>query len=130
MALHLHAATIVVPDYDEALGFYVDKAGFGCLADRDLGNGKRWVLVTPDENEGPAILLAKAHGARQERAVGNQTGGRVAFFLATSDFASDHARMIDRGVPFEEAPRHEAYGTVAVWSDPFGNRWDLVQLTA
>ena len=123
----LHAVTLVVPDYDDAIDFYTKKLRFDLIQDVDLGGGKRWVLVTPPSSEGAALLLAKADGAEQRSAIGNQTGGRVGFFLKTDDFARDHTDMLAKGVRFEEEPRHEPYGTVAVWQDPFGNRWDLIQ---
>lgn len=124
---HLHAVTLVVPSYDEGLEFYVGKMGFACVSDQDLGSGKRWVLVQPSGG-GASLLLARAVDAAQTAAIGNQTGGRVGFFLHSDDFKADHARLVDAGVIFEEAPRHEPYGSVAVFRDPFGNRWDLLQL--
>ncbi len=114
---------LVVPDYDAAIAFYVGRLGFRLLEDIAQG-AKRWVRVAPED--GTALLLARAEGPAQAAAVGNQTGGRVGFFLHTDDFARDHAAMLAAGVAFEEAPRHEPYGTVAVWRDPFGNRWDLI----
>jgi len=117
---------IVVPSYDEGLAFYVGKMGFDLIQDEDQGGGKRWVVVRPHQGAGCDILLAQAKGVDQEASIGNQTGGRVGFFLKTSDFVTDHARMIASGVQFEEEPRHEIYGSVAVFRDPFGNRWDLL----
>ena len=119
--------TLVVADYDEATRWYVDRAGFKLTSDTDLGGGKRWVTVEPAAG-GARLLLAKADGTRQVASIGNQTGGRVAFFLETDDFARDHATMLARGVEFREAPRHEPYGTVAVFADLYGNLWDLIQL--
>lgn len=116
---------LVVPDYDSAIDFYVGRLGFRLLEDTPLGPAKRWVRVAPEG--GPALLLAKADGARQQAAVGNQTGGRVFLFLETDDFPRDHAAMLAAGVVFEEAPRQESYGWVAVFRDPFGNRWDLLE---
>lgn len=124
----LSAVALVVPDYDEAIDFYVGKLGFTLLTDEDQGGGKRWVTVSP--GDGTALLLAKAKGPKQKAAIGNQTGGRVGFFLQTDDFNRDYAEMKAKGVAFEEAPRREAYGSVAVWRDPFGNRWDLLELKA
>ncbi|MCU1375260.1 MAG: extradiol dioxygenase [Actinomycetia bacterium] len=118
--------TLVVRDYDEAIRFYVDAVGFVLREDTDLGGGKRWVVVAPRDG-GTGLLLAKASGAEQEARVGDQTGGRVAFFLETADFAADHARMTAAGVRFLEEPRHEPYATVAVFEDLYGNRWDLLQ---
>jgi catechol 2,3-dioxygenase-like lactoylglutathione lyase family enzyme len=118
--------TLVVRDYDEAIRFYVDTIGFELREDTDLGGGKRWVVVAPPDG-GTGLLLARASGPEQEARVGDQTGGRVGFFLQTNDFAADHARMTAAGVRFLEAPRHEPYATVAVFEDLYGNRWDLLQ---
>ncbi|MGR3502879.1 VOC family protein [Pseudaestuariivita sp.] len=123
---HLHAVALLVPDYDAGLAFYVDTLGFELVSDEDQGGGKRWVLIRPPGGEA-CLLLARAVG-EQTRAIGNQFGGRVGLFLHTEDFARDHARMLAAGVTFEEAPRHEPYGTVAVFRDPWGTRWDLLQL--
>ena len=117
---------LVVADYHEAIRWYVDRAGFTLTSDVDLGGGKRWVTVEP-AGGGARLLLAKTDGAKQTASIGNQTGGRVAFFLETDDFARDHAAMLARGVEFREAPRHEPYGTVAVFADLYGNLWDLIQ---
>ncbi|WP_039018567.1 VOC family protein [Halocynthiibacter namhaensis] len=117
---------IVVPSYDEGIAFYVDQLGFDLVQDEDQGGGKRWVAVRPHGGAGSDILLAQTKGDDQHAAIGNQTGGRVGFFLKTSDFEADHARMLANGVIFEEDPRHEIYGSVAVFRDPFGNRWDLL----
>jgi catechol 2,3-dioxygenase-like lactoylglutathione lyase family enzyme len=127
MKQSLHAVTLVVPDYDAAINFYTATLDFILSKDIDLGGGKRWVLVTPPGSGEASLLLAKADGAEQEAAIGNQTGGRVGFFLETDDFQRDHAAMRAKGVHFEEEPRVEPYGKVAVWQDPFGNRWDLIQ---
>lgn len=127
MRQSLHAVTLVVPDYDAAIVFYTQVLNFTLAKDIDLGGSKRWVLVTPPGSDAGSLLLAKAEGPSQISAVGNQAGGRVGFFLETDDFARDHAAMLDAGVEFEESPRHEPYGSVAVWRDPFGNRWDLIQ---
>ena len=117
--------TLLVPDYDAGIAFYRDALGFDLVEDTDLGSGKRWVVVAPDN--GAALLLAKASDEAQEAAIGHQTGGRVSFFLHTDDFADTRARFKAAGVTFLESPRTEAYGTVAVFSDPFGNRWDLIE---
>ncbi|SER88860.1 VOC family protein [Rhizobium sp. NFR03] len=119
--------TLVVPDYDQAIAFYRDSLGFELLDDLDMGGGKRWVVLRPRGARETALLIAKAEGAAQVAAIGNQTGGRVAFFLHTDDFARDHAAMLTKGVTFLEEPRHEPYGIVAVFADPFGNLWDLLQ---
>lgn len=127
-------ATLVVDDYDAAIAFYVGVLGFELRADAAVGAvpgnpAKRWVEVAPHGAE-TGLLLAQAADAPQRQRVGDQTGGRVAFFLYTDDFARDHRRMTDAGVRFLEAPRHEPYGTVAVFEDPFGNRWDLLEPAA
>ncbi|MBO9097097.1 MULTISPECIES: VOC family protein [unclassified Rhizobium] len=122
--------TLVVDDYDAAKAFYCDALGFDCQQDEVQDDGKRWVVVRPPGTDGAALLLARAEGEDQRAAIGNQTGGRVGFFLKTSDFARDHAVMVVRGVAFLEAPRREIYGTVAVFADPYGNRWDLIEHSA
>jgi catechol 2,3-dioxygenase-like lactoylglutathione lyase family enzyme len=120
----ISALALVVPDYDEAIAFYTGTLGFRLTADIDQGR-KRWVTVTPPGG-GAALVLARADTPDQSAAIGRQAGGRVFLFLETDDFARDHAAMLAAGIRFEESPRHEAYGTVAVWQDPFGNRWDLI----
>jgi catechol 2,3-dioxygenase-like lactoylglutathione lyase family enzyme len=124
MPARISALALVVPDYDAAIAFYVGVLGFRLTEDIDQGR-KRWVTVEPPGG-GPRLVLARAEGAAQQCAIGNQTGGRVFLFLETDDFARDHAAMLAAGVHFEETPRHEPYGQVAVWQDPFGNRWDLI----
>lgn len=127
MTQKIATLALVVADYDEAIEFYRDKLGFSLLADTPLGPGKRWVLVAPPGGSGARLLLAQADGAEQLASVGNQTGGRVMLFLETDDFAGDFARMTEKGVTFLEAPRHEAYGSVAVFADLYGNKWDLIE---
>ncbi|MFJ2648310.1 VOC family protein [Streptomyces sp. NPDC087420] len=126
---HIALVTLVVADYDEALAFYTDKLGFELVEDTDRGDGSRWVVVRPGGAGTGAVslLLARAAGDTQRASVGAQTGGRVGFFLHTEDFAHDHARMLAAGVRFLEEPRHEPYGSVAVFEDLYGNRWDLLQ---
>ena len=121
------AVTLVVPDYDAAIAFYGGVLGFDIVEDTDLGGGKRWVLAAPPGGAGARLLLAKADGPDQQAAIGNQTGGRVFLFLETDDFARDHATMREAGVAFLEDSRDEPYGTVAVFADPFGNKWDLIE---
>jgi catechol 2,3-dioxygenase-like lactoylglutathione lyase family enzyme len=126
-AQRLFAVTLVVPDYQAALDFYVGKLGFRVIEDVDQGH-KRWIrIATPGDAGGLSLVLGRAEDDRQRAAIGDQTGGRVFLFLETDDFARDHAAMLAAGVGFEEAPRRESYGTVAVWHDPFGNRWDLLE---
>ncbi len=122
----LAAVSLLVRDYDEALAFYVGKLGFIVQEDRDLGGGKRWVLVAP-AGGGASLLLPRAVGSEQMSAVGRQAGGRVWLFLETDDFARDHAAFSAAGVRFREAPREEPYGVVAVFEDLYGNAWDLIQ---
>jgi uncharacterized glyoxalase superfamily protein PhnB len=98
------------------------------VEDTALGNGKRWVLVRPPNSQGTSLLLAQAATAEQASRIGNQTGGRVFLFLHTDDFWRDYQSMRERGVKFREEPREEAYGTVAVFEDLYGNKWDLLQL--
>ncbi|AMS40492.1 MULTISPECIES: VOC family protein [Aminobacter] len=119
--------SVVVADYDQAIAWYVGKLGLSLVEDVDLGGGKRWITVEPGSGQGTRLLLAKADGESQVAAIGNQTGGRVFLFLETDDFARDHAAMLANGVEFREAPRHEAYGTVAVFADLCGNLWDLIE---
>jgi catechol 2,3-dioxygenase-like lactoylglutathione lyase family enzyme len=117
---------LVVGDYDEAIGWYTEKLGFALAEDVDLGGGKRWVTVEPG-NGGARLLLAKADGEHQASRIGDQTGGRVFLFLETDDFVRDHQAMLAKGVSFKEEPRREAYGTVAVFADLYGNLWDLIE---
>ncbi len=123
--MRLAAVSLVVPDYAAGLAFYVGKLGFRVTADIDQGHKRRITVQAP--NGGADIVLARAENAAQRAVIGAQAGGRVWLFLQTDDFARDHARMLAAGVVFEEAPRIETYGIVAVWRDPFGNRWDLLQ---
>lgn len=127
MTQELARVTVLVRDYDEALDYYVHTLGFEPIEDTDLGHGKRWVVVAPSGGTGAALLLARATTPEQAARVGDQTGGRVFLFLHTSDFARDYQALRGRGVRFIEEPRHEPYGTVAVFTDLYGNRWDLVQ---
>ncbi len=125
--LTISLTTIVVPDYDSAIDYYVNKLGFHLREDTPLEPGKRWVVVSPSAATGHALLLAKADNDDQRQRIGDQTGGRVAFFLSTDDFAATYAQFRERGVTFLEEPRYEPYGTVVVFSDQFGNRWDLIE---
>ena len=118
---------LVVRNYDEAIAWYVERLGFVLTEDVDLGGGKRWVTVTPSNGTGARLLLAQASDEIEASRIGNQTGGRVFLFLETDDFARDHQAMLGKGVAFREAPRHEAYGTVAVFADLYGNLWDLIE---
>lgn len=119
---------LLVREYDEATRFFVDKLGFALVEDTDLGGGKRWVRVRPPGAAGCDVLLARTSTPEQEQCVGRQGGGRVFVFLHTDDVRRDYEAMRARGVLFVQAPRQEPYGTVAVFADPCGNRWDLVEL--
>ncbi|MVN78791.1 VOC family protein [Hymenobacter sp. HMF4947] len=129
MAQHLAHVALLVRDYDEAIQFYCQTLGFTLVTDTPLPAGKRWVLVAPPGGApGSALLLAQAQGAEQLSRVGNQTGGRVFLFLTTDDFWRDYEAWQARGVVFCELPREEAYATMVVLKDLYGNRWDLLQL--
>ena len=123
------SVALLVRDYDEAIAWYTRKLGFLLLEDTDLGNGKRWVRVAPiGTDDGCALLLARASDDAQRANIGAQAGGRVGFFLHSDDFQRDFDAMTSRGVTFLEAPRQESYGSVAVFEDLYGNRWDLLGL--
>lgn len=121
----LGLVTYVAREYDEAIGFFVGKLGFTLVEDTDMGDGKRWVVVSA--GEGASLLIARADGDQQLSSVGNQTGGRVGFFLQTDNFDRDFTDWSARGVIFREQPRREVYGIVAVFEDVYGNTWDLIQ---
>ena len=112
-------------DYDESTSFFVDKLGFSLVEDTDMGDGKRWVVVS--SGGGASLLIAKADGEEQQASVGNQAGGRVGFFLTTDNFERDYTTWTERGVKFRELPRTEPYGVVAVFEDLYGAPWDLIQ---
>lgn len=118
--------TLVVADYDEAIAWYTGMLSFALIDDIDQGD-KRWVVVGPTDGSAAALLLARASNDEQRSRIGNQTGGRVGFFLNTDDFWRDHAAMTARGVDFLETPREEVYATVAVFRDLYGNTWDLLE---
>ena len=130
---HIGSIALVVKDYDDAIEFYTQKLNFELVEDTDLGDGKRWVLISPpNSNRANSsrtnLLLAKATTPEQMSAIGNQTGGRVFLFLHTNDFWRDYELMQKNGVNFNEQPRVEEYGTVVVFEDLYGNKWDLLQL--
>jgi catechol 2,3-dioxygenase-like lactoylglutathione lyase family enzyme len=122
---------LVVRDYDEAIAFFTEKLGFQLIEDTAstdrLGRNKRWVLVAPRGSRGTSLLLARASCPEEENRIGSQTGGRVFLFLHTDDFWADFREMTARGVKFCRPPREEPYGTVAVFEDLYGNKWDLLQ---
>ncbi|MEN8637575.1 VOC family protein [Pseudoalteromonas distincta] len=140
---HIGSLALVVKDYDDAIEFYTQKLNFELVEDTDLGDGKRWVLISPPNSNGANsnetnsngtnssrtnLLLAKATTPEQMSAIGNQTGGRVFLFLHTNDFWRDYNLMLSKGVTFNEEPRVEPYGTVVVFEDLYGTQWDLLQL--
>ena len=122
------SVTIVVENYDDAIEFYTQKLQFTLVEDTDLGGGKRWVQVSPPNSNGTNLLLAQASSDEQKQVIGNQTGGRVFLFLQTNDFWRDYEVLKSNGVVFNEKPRVEEYGTVVVFQDLYGNKWDLLQL--
>ncbi len=128
MAQKLGYVALIVRDYDEAITFYTQSLGFQLIEDTDLGGGKRWVRVRPPGSTATDLLLARAVNPEQESRIGNQTGGRVFLFLHTADFWRDYQAMKERGVKFTRLPSEEPYGTLAVFEDLYGNRWDLLQL--
>ena len=117
--------TLVVPDYNEAIAFFTAGLGFDLVEDSDLGSGKRWVVV--GGKDGGKLLLARAANDVQSAAVGNQAGGRGGGIGPPHPFSATPARRETKGARFEEAPRQEVFGTVAVFADPWGNRWDLIE---
>ncbi len=127
--MHIESTAIIVADYDEAISFFVDALGFELVEDAPSttndGRPKRWVVVRPP-GAATGLLLAKADGEAQQQAVGTQFAGRVGLFLRVDDFDQTRQRMLDHGVEFVSEPRHEAYGSVAVFLDVAGNRWDLL----
>ena len=117
---------IVVDEYDAAISHYVNDLGFRLVEDKEMTPEKRWVVVSPGK-DGAKILLAKAANEKQTSAIGNSTGGRVAFFMYTTNFNETYNAYKSRGIEFIEAPRQEAYGQVVVFKDKYGNKWDLIE---
>ena len=130
MQQNLVHIAIIVRDYDEAIDYYTRVLGFELAEDEPRGPGKRWVRVAPRGDHGASLLLAKAANDEQISRIGNQTGGRVFLFLHTDDFQRDYAAYSARGVKFVEQPRYEEYGTVVVFEDIYGNKWDLIERKA
>ena len=128
MKQKIGSLALLVRDYDKAIAFYTQKLGFQLLEDTDLGGGKRWVLVAPPGSTETSLLLAQAASPEQENAIGNQSGGRVFLFLHTDDFWRDYNAMKASGIRFLEEPRTEPYGTVVVFEDLYGNKWDFIEL--
>lgn len=122
----LSLTALLVRDYDEAIAFFVEAMRWQLIEDSERGPGKRWVVVAPDANAS-GLLLARAVGAEQEAQIGNQGGGRVFLFQHTDDFRGDYQHMRAHGVRFAEEPREEDYGSVVVFFDLYGNKWDLLQ---
>lgn len=127
MSHSIPLVTFLVRDYDEAIAFFTNALRFKLLEDTPQGDDKRWVVVAPPDSTGAALLLAKAATPEQAAHVGNQTGGRVFLFLHTRDFWDDYNHIKAYGVRFTEEPRHEPYGTVVVFEDLYGNKWDLIE---
>ena len=127
MIFSLSAISLLVPDHGEGLAFFEGALGFAVEEDAPLAAGKRWLVVAPPGSAGAKIVLAVPGDERQRARIGDQTGGRVGYFLLTDDFQKDYAAMRARGVKFLEPPRSEPYGTVAVFVDPWGGKWDLLQ---
>ena len=127
MKQHIAHMTLVVDDYDKAIAFYTEKVGFDLIEDTVLTETKRWIILAPKGSPGSGLLLAKAANEEQRSRVGNQTGGRVFLFLYTDDFWRDYKSMQQNGVTFVREPIVESYGTVAVFSDLYGNLWDLLE---
>lgn len=127
MSASVALVSLLVRDYDEAIAFFTGALRFRLVEDSPRPGGRRWVVVAPPGGGGASVLLARAANEEQVRGVGRQAGGRVCLFLETSDFWGDYRAMRDRGVTFEEEPREEGYGIVAVFHDLYGNRWDLLQ---
>ncbi len=121
---------LLVKDYDEAIAFYTQKLNFTVVENTPLNEEKRWVIVTPPGANECSLLLAKAGNENQLKRVGDQAGGRVFLFLFTDDFWRDYNAMVAQKIKFARSPREEAYGTVAVFEDLYGNLWDLVEPSA
>jgi catechol 2,3-dioxygenase-like lactoylglutathione lyase family enzyme len=124
---NLTLVTIVVNDYDEAIEFYTQKLNFSLLEDTTLNDEKRWIRVAPPGSDGCGLLLAKATNDEQKSRIGNQTGGRVFLFLYTDDFKRDYQSLINNNIKIIRKPSIEAFGTVAVFEDLYGNLWDLIE---
>ena len=120
---------IVIDDYDVAISHYVNDLGFALIENKEMTPEKRWVVVAPGK-DGAKILLAKAADDQQRAAIGNSTGGRVGFFMYTTNFTQTYESYVSRGIEFIETPRQEAYGQVVVFKDKYGNKWDLIESTS
>ena len=120
---------IVIDEYDAAISHYVNDLGFALIEDKEMTPEKRWVVVAPSK-DGAKILLAKAANEQQRAAIGNSTGGRVGFFMYTTNFTETYKTYSSRGIEFIETPRQEVYGQVVVFKDKYGNKWDLIESTS
>ena len=125
---NLGMITLLVDDYDQAINYYTNVLGFTLVEDTPLSDIKRWVVLSP--GEGAHLLLAKAANEVQAAAIGNQTGGRVSFFLYTDNFDRDYARLSEHNVAFIESPRFETFGKVVVFADKYGNKWDFIEMNS
>ena len=124
---NLGMITVVVDNYDAAIDYYTTALSFTLVEDTKMSETKRWVVVAPDPNNGAALLLAEATTPEQKAAIGNQSGGRVMFFLYTDNFDRDYALMAKHNVAFTEEPRLEDFGKVVVFADKYGNKWDFIE---
>jgi len=125
----LGMVAIVIDEYDAAISHYVNDLGFALIEDKEMTPEKRWVVVAPSK-DGAKILLAKAANEQQRAAIGNSTGGRVGFFMYTTNFNETYKTYSSRGIEFIETPRQEVYGQVVVFKDKYGNKWDLIESTS
>ena len=127
MNQHIAHISLLVADYDEAVKFYTQKLNFSLIEDTPISEDKRWVLVAPSGSRECCLLLAKASSDEQKKYIGNQTGGRVFLFLYSDNFERDYQNLIQEKIQIVRAPKHESYGTVAVFADLYGNLWDLIE---
>ncbi len=124
---YLGGTTLLVDSYDRAINYYVGKLGFTLIEDTSMAEDKRWVVIAPEIGNGATLLIAKAVNETQRAAIGNQTGGRVTYFLYTRNFDEDYLRFKELGVQFVGQPRLEEYGKVVVFTDLYGNKWDFIE---
>ena len=127
MKQHIAHISLLVADYDEAINFYTKKLHFTLIEDTPISEDKRWVLVAPSGSRECCLLLAKASSDEQKKYIGNQAGGRVFLFLYSDNFERDYQNLIQEKIQIVRAPKHESYGTVAVFADLYGNLWDLIE---
>ncbi len=127
MSRQLTQIALLVPEYDEAIDYYTNVLNFTLVENTDMGNGKRWVVISPGNTGGCNLLLARAKNPRQVAAIGDQCGGRVFLFLHTDNFQRDYNAYKKAGVEFIAMPRNEAYGQVIVFIDRYGHKWDLIE---